>query len=129
MTNLLNYLRADLPVLMKRRETVTLRAVRDVIGAIENAEVTYLSAPGPDLVGNEFVAGGTVFGYAERIVRDLTDDEMIEIARTRVDQRLDEAGRMRDLDRVDRALMLKAEALAITDRLDAYAAEQQGRAS
>ena len=120
MTNLLNALRADLAPLMKRRETVSLRAVRDVIGAIENAEVTYLTAPVPEHVGSEFFAGGTRFGYAERVVRELTDEEMISIARRHVDERLAEAGRMREYGRVDRALMLKAEALALTDRLDAH---------
>lgn len=129
MTTLLSYLRADLPGLMKRREAVTLRAVRDVVGAIENAEVTYLTDPYPELVGSEFVSGGTRFGYAERVVRELSEDEMLAIARARVDERLAEAGRMRELGRIDRALMLKAEALALTDRLDAFAAERDGRPS
>ena len=70
MTTLLSYLRADLPGLMKRRETVTLRAVRDVVGAIENAEVTYLAEPYAEPVGSEFISGGTRFGFAERVVRD-----------------------------------------------------------
>jgi uncharacterized protein YqeY len=128
MTTLLSYLRADLPGLMKRREAVSLRAVRDVVGAIENAEVTYLSEPYAESIGSEFVAGGTRFGYAERVVRELSDDEMLAIARARVDERLAEAGRLRDLGRIDQALMLKAEALALTDRLDAFAAQRTGRA-
>ncbi|MBN9105812.1 MAG: hypothetical protein J0I14_12490 [Propionibacteriaceae bacterium] len=127
MTTLLSYLRADLPGLMKRRETVTLRAVRDVVGAIENAEVTYLTEPYAEPVGSEFISGGTRFGFAERVVRELSEDEMLAIARTRADERLAEAGRLRALGRVDSALMLKAEALAITDRLDAFIAEREQR--
>lgn len=122
MTTLLSYLRADLAGLMKRREAVTLRAVRDAIGAIENAEVSYLTHPYAEPSGSEFVAGGTRFGYAERVVRELDDDEMLAIARGRIDERLDQAHQLRELGRVDEALMLKAEALALTDRIDAYLA-------
>jgi len=107
---------------MKRRETVQLRAVRDVIGAIENAEVTYLAAAQPQPTGTEFFAGGTRFCYAERIVHELTDDEMVAIAQDRVDERLEESARLRELGRVDQALMLKAEALALIDRLEAHTA-------
>jgi len=122
MTTLLTALRADLAPLMKRRETVQLRAVRTVIGAIENAEVTYLSDPYATPLGDEYVVGAARFGFAERVVRELTDDEMVTIARTWVDDRLEEAARLRELGRVDQALMLKAEALALIDRLEAHTA-------
>lgn len=117
---LLDYLRTDLVPLMKRRDKVALRAIRDVIGAIENAEVSYL--PTPALVGapSEFVAGGVRFGYAERVVRELTDPEMMAMARQQVDDRLAASARFRQDGRIDQALTLKAEALALADRLDAY---------
>lgn len=119
--NLLDHLRAELAPLMKRRETVALRAVRDAIAAVENAETSYLTAPAMVGAASEFVAGALEFGHAERIVRDLSDDEMLEIANQQVSRRLDGAARFRALGDVDAALTLKAEALALTDRLEAYA--------
>lgn len=117
---LLTYLRADLPRLMKRREKVALRAVRDVIGAIENAETSYLTTPAVVGAASEFVAGAVAFGHSERVVRDLSEAEMMALARDQVDKRLESAAQYREAGDVDRALMLKAEALALADRLDSY---------
>jgi uncharacterized protein YqeY len=122
MTTLLTALRADLAPLMKRRETVGLRAVRSAIGAIENAEVTYITDPYTAPLGTEYVAGVARFGFAERIVRELDDDEMAAIVRAGIDERLAEAARLREFGEIDRALMLKAEALILIDRLEAYQA-------
>ena len=119
---LLSYLRADLTRLMKRRDKVALNAVRSAIGAIENAEVTYVTEPAVVGAASDFVAGAVQFGYAERIVRELSDAEMIALATAEVTRRLDEADRMRSLGLVDAALTLKAEALALQDRLDSYSA-------
>ena len=119
---LLTYLREDLVRLMKRREKVGLRAVRDAISAIQNAETSYVSTPETSgLASSSHVAGTVAFGHAERVVADLTDAEMMELARAQVSQRLEEAARYRALGDVDRALMLKAEALSLADHLDAYA--------
>ena len=117
---LLTYLRHDLAPLMKRREKVALRAVRDAIGAIENAQVTYLTTPATVAATSEFVAGAVRFGCAERVRRELSDAEMMVLARAEVTRRLDESAHYREAGRVDAALTLKAEALALTDRLDAY---------
>jgi uncharacterized protein YqeY len=117
---LLSYLREDLVRLMKRREKVGLRAVRDAISAIQNAETSYVTRPATIAPPSEFVAGGVMFGHAERVVQDLADDAMMEIARGEVTKRLDEAVRYRELGDKDRALMLKAEALSLADHLDAY---------
>ncbi len=120
---LLDYLREDLVRLMKRREKVGLRAVRDAISAIQNAETSYVTTPATSgLASSDFVAGGVAFGHAERIVQELTDAQMMELARAEVSRRLDEAARYRALGDIDRALMLKAEALSLADRLDAYVA-------
>ena len=119
---LLSYLREDLVRLMKRREKVGLRAVRDAISAIQNAETSYVTVPETSgLTRNAFVAGAVTFGHAERNVHDLTDTQMMELARAEVSRRLDEAARYRALGDIDRALMLKAEALSLADRLDTYA--------
>jgi uncharacterized protein YqeY len=118
---LLTYLREDLVRLMKRREKVGLRAVRDAISAIQNAETSYVSTPETSgLASSDFVAGGVAFGHAERVVQELTDAQMMELARAEVSRRLDEAARYRALGDIDRALMLKAEALSLADHLDAY---------
>jgi uncharacterized protein YqeY len=120
---LLDYLREDLVRLMKRREKVGLRAVRDAISAIQNAETSYVTTPATSgLASSDFVAGGVEFGHAERIVQDLTDAQMMELARAEVSRRLEEAARYRALGDIDRALMLKAEALSLADHLDAYVA-------
>ena len=120
---LLDYLREDLVCLMKRREKVGLRAVRDAISAIQNAETSYVTTPATSgLASSDFVAGGVAFGHAERVVQELTDAQMMELARAEVSRRLDEAARYRALGDIDRALMLKAEALSLADRLDAYVA-------
>ena len=121
--NLLTFLRADLAPLMKRRDKLALNAVRGAISAIENAEVTYLASPATVAAPSDFVAGAVRFGNAERVVRELPDAEMIELATAEVARRLAEADRLRTHERVDAALTLKAEALALQDRLDAYAAE------
>ena len=118
---LLDYLREDLVCLMKRREKVGLRAVRDAISAIQNAETSYVTTPATSgLASSDFVAGGVAFGHAERIVQELTDAQMMELARAEVSRRLEEAARYRALGDIDRALMLKAEALSLADHLDAY---------
>ena len=89
---LLDYLREDLVCLMKRREKVGLRAVRDAISAIQNAETSYVTTPATSgLASSDFVAGGVAFGHAERIVQDLTDAQMMELARAEVSRRLEEA--------------------------------------
>ena len=120
---LLDYLREDLVRLMKRREKVGLRAVRDAISAIQNAETSYVTTPATSgLASSDFVAGGVAFGHAERVVQELTDAQMIELARAEVSRRLEEAARYRALGDIDRALMLKAEALSLADHLDAYLA-------
>ncbi|MEN0072709.1 MAG: hypothetical protein AAGC63_17140 [Propionicimonas sp.] len=119
---LLDYLRADLKPLMKRRDRVALNAVRSAIAAIENAEVSYLSTPATVGPASEFVAGAVHFGCAERVVRELTGDEMMAIATAEATRRLDEADRLRRFGRVDQALTLKAEALTLQDRLAGYAA-------
>ena len=118
---LLDYLREDLVRLMKRREKVGLRAVRDAISAIQNAETSYVTTPATSgLASSDFVAGGVAFGHAERVVQELTDAQMMELARAEVSRRLEEATRYRALGAIDRALMLKAEALSLADHLDAY---------
>lgn len=121
--DLLSSLRADLVPLMKRREKVALRAVRDAISAIENAETSHFPTPAKVGAASEFVAGALTFGTAERVVRALSEEEMMGLARAEVDHRLDEAVRLRECGDVDRALMLKAEALALSDRLDAWRPE------
>ena len=116
---LLDYLRGDLVRLMKRREKVGLRAVRDAISAIQNAETSYVTSPATIAPASEFVAGGVTFGQAGRVVRELSEVQEMALARE-VTRRLEDATRYRDLGDVDRALMLKAEALTLADRLDAY---------
>jgi hypothetical protein len=118
--NLLTYLREDLVGLMKRREKVALRAVRDAIGVIQNAEVTYTPCPTTAGPASGFVAAGLPFGMAERVVRQLSDAEMFELARAQVTRRLEDAATLREHGQIDRALMLKAEALVLSDHLDAY---------
>ena len=120
---LLDYLREDLVRLMKRREKVGLRAVRDAISAIQNAETSYVTTPATSgSASSDFVAGGVAFGHAERVVQELTEDRVMELARAEVSHRLEEATRYRALGDIDRALMLKAEALSLADHLDAYGA-------
>lgn len=118
--NLQEYLRAELTRLMKRRDKVALRAVRDAIGAIQNAETAYVTTPATIAAANVHVAGTVAFGHAERVVSELPETEVMGIAREQVARRLEEADRLRALGNVDAALMLKAEALALSDRLDAY---------
>jgi uncharacterized protein YqeY len=120
--DLLTYLREDMVRLMKRREKVALRAVRDAISSIQNAATSYVATPATVGAASEFVAGAVRFGHAERVVHPLSDDRMMELARNEVTRRLDEAVSYREVGDVDGALMLKAEALALADRLDAYVA-------
>ena len=118
--DLMTYLREDLVRLMKRRERVGLRAVRDAISAIQNAETSYLITPAAVGAPSEFVGGAVAFGQAERIVRTLDAEEMMALARGQVDLRLEDAAICRQNGQVDRALMLKAEALVLSDLLGAF---------
>ena len=118
--DLLTYLREDVVRLMKRREKVGLRAVRDAISAIQNAETSYVITPATVGAPSEFVAGAVAFGQADRVVRELGPEEMMGLARGQVEQRLEDAALLRQHGQVDRALMLKAEALVLSDRLDAF---------
>ena len=120
--DLKTYLREDLVRLMKRRETVGLRAVRDAISAIQNAETSYVLTPAAIGAPTEFVTGAVCFGSSERIVRDMDADEMMTLARGQVERRLEDAATLREHGQVNRALMLKAEALVLSERLDAFAA-------
>jgi hypothetical protein len=70
---------------------------------------------------SEFVCGAVAFGQAERVVRELSAEEMMTLARGQVERRLEDAAVLRQHGSVDRALMLKAEALVLSDRLDAFA--------
>jgi hypothetical protein len=97
--NLLLHLRAELPGLMRR----------------------YLAAEAPLADPSESIAGAVAFGHAERVVRPLDDGEMLRLATVQVTGRLDEAARLRECGRIDEALMLKAEAIALQDRIDAWA--------
>jgi hypothetical protein len=119
--DLMTYLRGDLIRLMKRREKVGWRAVRDAISAIQNAETSYLTTPATVGAPSEFVGGAVAFGQAERVVRKLSADEMMTLARGQVEGRLEDAAALRQHGQVDRALMLKAEALVLSDLLDAFA--------
>lgn len=117
---LIDDLRAEVVRRMKRRDTVGLRALRDAISAIQNAETSYVSVPGPLEHGTDHVAGAVPFGHAERVVEPLSAEAMMTIAREEVARRLAEADRYRGIGQVDRALTLKAEALVLADALDAY---------
>ena len=119
--DLMTYLRNDLVRLMKRREKVGLRAVRDAISAIQNAETSYVLTPATVGAPSGFVAGAVCFGNSERIVRPLDAEEMLALARGQVERRLEDAATLREHGQVDRALMLKAEALVLSDRLEAFA--------
>lgn len=119
---LLTYLQENLAMLMRRRDRLALNAVRSAISAIQNAETSYVSTPVTVSEASDFVAGAVRFGRSERIVTDLGDEKMMELARGEVTRRLDESLHYRSLGDVDRALTLKAEALALADKLDAYAA-------
>jgi uncharacterized protein YqeY len=118
--DLLTYLREDVVRLMKRREKVGLRAVRDAISAIQNAETSYVITPATVGAPSDFVAGAVAFGQVERVVRELGPEEMMGLARGQVERRLEDAALLRQHGQVDRALMLKAEALVLSDRLDAF---------
>jgi hypothetical protein len=120
--DLMTYLHNDLVRLMKRREKVGLRAVRDAISAIQNAATSYVLSPATVGAPTEFVAGAVCFGTSERIVRQLDAEEMMALAHGQVERRLEDAATLRQHGQVDRALMLKAEALVLSERLDAFAA-------
>ncbi len=117
---LLTYLQDNLATLMKRRDRLALKAVRDAISAIQNAETSYVTTPATVGAPSEFVAGAVGFGNSERVVKDLDDRQMMDLARAEVTRRLDQSLHYRGLGDIDRALTLKAEALALADKLDAY---------
>ena len=59
-------------------------------------------------------------GLTRRTLRQLDNEEMLALARGQVTGRLEDAAQLREHGQVDKALMLEAEALVLSDRLDAF---------
>lgn len=120
--DLITYLRQDLAGLMRSRDAVALRAIRDAIGAIQNAGITHRVSPEAAAEATDLLARGVSFGLGERIVAPVADVEALALARAEVTERHEQATLLRSVGQHDRAATLDAEALALSERLAAYVA-------
>ncbi len=111
-------LRAKLTDAVKARDLDAVRALRGTLAAIENAgAVGARRAPAPD--GHPHIAGSVHgLGGAEVARRALSRDEVEQIMRREVTDRLDAATEYERAGRNDRAATLRAEAATLAELLD-----------
>ncbi|BFU46184.1 hypothetical protein KRMM14A1004_44210 [Krasilnikovia sp. MM14-A1004] len=118
-------LQAALVPAMKARDTAAVAALRSALAAIENAAAVAAPDAAPD-AGAAPVDGGGPFakstaglGAAEVARRPQDDAEVERIVRAEIAERLAAADEYARLQRPEQAQRLRAEAQALSSRLDA----------
>lgn len=100
----------------KERDVARVSALRSALSAIDNAETP--DAVEIDAPESEAIAGGVVgLGAAEVARRELSDDEIRDLVRTQVDERLAAAEQVSSGGHTERAAALRAEAAVLTGLL------------
>lgn len=105
-------MRSALPVAMKARDAVAVAALRDTLGAIDNAEA--VQPPAGTQRGLAIEQSPAGVGAAEVDRRVLTDAEVAGIVRDAVAEREDAARGYDEAGRPDRAQRLRAEARVLS---------------
>ena len=107
-------LRDALMAARKDRDATRVAALRSALSAIDNAEAVDVRL---DAQSSETIAGGVVgLGAAEAARRELSDDEIRELVRAEVDERMTAAAAI-DTTHTERAASLRAEAAVLTGLL------------
>jgi hemoglobin len=106
---------------MKTRDAVSTSALRSALGAIDNAEAVDADIVAPMAEGP--IAGAvTGLGAGELPRRTLSEDDIAAIVQAEIAEREAEAQSYDELDRVDEADRLRAEAYVLRRQLTIYEA-------
>ncbi len=114
-------LRAGLTTAMKARDMAAVKAIRSVLGAIDNAEAVEMSIDADRIDDGVHIAGAVAgAGAAEARRRDLTEADIVGVIRSEIDDRLDAATEYDTTGAagVDRAALLRAEAATLAAFVD-----------
>lgn len=104
-------LRSDLTAAIKARDTAAVSALRTTIAAIENAEAIKVTGAGTLQGGSEHVAGASAgVGSTDVPRRELSEQEVEEIVRDQIAERMEAAAGYRGLGQVSEAERLIREA-------------------
>lgn len=108
-------LRAALTTAMKARDQVRVRALRDGLGAIDNAEAIDVSEAGGDTPASLQSSGGIAgaragLGAGDATRRSLTAAQVEDVIRRQIDERLAAADEYARAGAPDRAGQLRDEA-------------------
>lgn len=106
-------MRAALSTAMKSRDRVAVTALRSALGAVDNAEAVDVAEHRAGALENS----ATGLGVAEVARRELTEQDIEQIVRAEIAERLSVAAQYHALEQTDRAASLRAEAKALTDLL------------
>ncbi len=109
-------LRAELKVAMRARDTASTAAIRSALGAIDNAEAVDTTVATDRIDGDARIAGAVAgAGSTEVRRRTLTDDEVADVLRAEIADRLDAAVEYDAAGPagIERAALLRAEAATL----------------
>jgi uncharacterized protein YqeY len=108
-------LRDALQVAMKDRDRVSVAALRSTLGAIDNAEAVRVEGPADYGDGGMGDAG---LGMAEVERAVLSDDEVVTIVRSEIEERVAEADDFERCGERERAERLRGEAAVLARQLE-----------
>lgn len=114
-------MRQALPDAMRARDKVAVRALRATLAALDNAEAVSVGAA--ELRGVALEASPVGAGATEAVRRELSEDEMADIVRAEITERLDAAEKLTTPAHADRAAQLHEEVVVLRRFLDAPSAE------
>ena len=109
-------LRSELLAARKNRNSTHVSALRSALSAIDNAETpdeVQLDAPTSGPIANAVVG----LGAAEVARRELSDDQVRDLVRAEIDERLTAARQFAAAGHAQRACALRAEAEVLADLL------------
>jgi uncharacterized protein YqeY len=109
-------LRGALLAARKDRDAARISVLRSALSAIDNAETPDMATL--DAQSSETIAGGVSgLGAAEVARRELTDNQIRDLLRVEIDERLAAAEQFTAGGHAERATALRAEAAVLTDLL------------
>lgn len=116
MSDLRDHLRAELRQAMRDRDRDTVRVLRSVLGAIDNAESDGVAAPRAGAVE----ASAIGIGAAEAARRELTDADVRAVVEAELAERADSIGELERAGHGAAADPVRAELAVIRGALDRF---------
>ncbi len=109
-------LRASLLAARKKRDSTRATALRSVLSAIDNAEAP-VAVPVQGLASGQIAGAVKGLGATEVARRELSDEQIRDLVRSEIDERLSAADDFTAGGHAERAATLRAEATVLTDLL------------